>query len=199
MDSNKSFAYTLTPENLQLIQQGVGKSVTATSYDQAGNSTTSTPFSYAVEGLWKAGTAANDVLSFASGIDVLTGRGGSDSFLLSSLGMALVGTALTPAIDRIIDFQIGIDRIDAPNAIAPGQVRDLKQIQALSTTNISQLLSSTAFPASSAAVFRQMDPQIGERTFLALNDKTAGFDAKTDALIEITGYSGGSLSSIQII
>ena len=199
VDSNKSFAYTLTPENLQLIQQGVGKSVTATSYDQAGNSTTSTPFSYAVEGLWKAGTAANDVLSFASGIDVLTGRGGSDSFLLSSLGMALVGTALTPAIDRIIDFQIGIDRIDAPNAIAPGQVRDLKQIQALSTTNISQLLSSTAFPASSAAVFRQMDPQIGERTFLALNDKTAGFDAKTDALIEITGYSGGSLSSIQII
>ena len=199
MSKDNSFSYTLTPENLQLIQQGVGKSIMATSYDLAGNRTDSTTFSYTVEALWKTGTTSNDVLSFASGVDVLTGGGGSDRFLLPSLATALVGTALTPAIDRITDFQIGIDQIDAPNAVLPGQVRNLNQIQALSTTHISQLLSSTAFPAFGAAVFRQLDAQIGERTFLALNDKTAGFDAKTDALLEITGYTGGSLSSIQII
>lgn len=195
---DSSFSYTLTSENLQLIQQGVGKSIMVTSYDQAGNRTDSTAYNYTVEGVWKAGTAGNDVLSFASGIDVLTGRAGSDRFLLPSLATALVGSAQTPAIDRITDFQIGVDQIDGPNPVATGQVRDLGQIQALTTTHLSQLLSSTAFPAYGAAVFRQLDSQIGERTFLALNDKTAGFDAKIDALIEITGYSG-SLSALQVI
>jgi hypothetical protein len=91
-----------------------------------------------------------------------------------------------------------MDQIDAPNAVAASQVRDLGQIQALTTTHLTQLLSSTALPTLGAAVFRQLDSQIGERTFLALNDSTAGFDSKTDALIEITGFSG-SLSTLQVI
>jgi hypothetical protein len=197
-NTNGSFSYTMTAENLQLVQRGVGKNLMVSSYDQAGNRTDSSSYNYTVEAGWKAGTSANNVLSFASGVDVLTGRAGSDRFLLPSLGTALVGAAQTPAIDRITDFQIGMDQIDAPNAVAASQVRDLGQIQALTTTHLTQLLSSTALPTLGAAVFRQLDSQIGERTFLALNDSTAGFDSKTDALIEITGFSG-SLSTLQVI
>ena len=196
---DSSFSYTLTPENLQLIQQGVGKSLMVTSFDQAGNRTDSSPYSYTVEAAWKAGTGNSDVLSFASGVDVLTGLAGTDRFLLTSLGMALVGSAQTPVFDRITDFQIGADQLDGPYAVAAGKVRDLGQIQALSTSHLGKLLSSTAaFPAFGASVFRHQDAQIGERTFLALNNQTAGFDARTDAIIEITGYSG-KLTNLQVI
>ena len=36
------------------------------------------------------------------------------------------------------------------------------------------------------------------RTFLALNDGTAGFLATTDAIVEITGYSG-SLANLAVV
>jgi serralysin len=36
------------------------------------------------------------------------------------------------------------------------------------------------------------------RTFLALNDSTAGFLASTDALVEITG-SSGSLANLAVV
>jgi hypothetical protein len=100
--------------------------------------------------------------------------------------------------DRITDFQMGEDVLDAPVAIASGQIKDLGTIQALSTTHLGRLLNTAAFPALGAAVFRQQDPQIGERTFVALNDAKAGFSARSDALIEITGYSG-NLSNLAII
>ena len=198
VSNDGSFSYTLTAENLQLINQGVGKKLMVSSYDQAGNRTDSSPYTFAVQAAWNTGTEANDVLNFASGIDVLTGRAGADRFLLPSLGTALVGSGQSPAFDRITDFQVGVDQIDAPNPVAAGQVRDLGQIVALSTTQLNQLLSSTAFPALGAAVFRHLDPQIGERTFLALNNQKAGFDSTNDAIIEITGFSG-SLPALQVI
>ena len=198
VSKDNTFSYALTAENLQLVNQGVGKRLMVSSYDLAGNRTDSIPFTFAVQAVWKTGTGAADVLSFASGVDVLTGRAGADRFLLPSLGTALVSSGQTPAFDRITDFQVGLDQIDAPNPVSAGQVRDLGQILALSTTQLTQLLSRTAFPASGAAVFRHRDPQNGERTFLALNDSKVGFDTMNDAIIEITGFSG-SLTALQVI
>jgi hypothetical protein len=37
----------------------------------------------------------------------------------------------------------------------------------------------------------------GNRTFLALNDSNAGFAASTDAILEITGFSG-NLDNLQV-
>jgi hypothetical protein len=41
------------------------------------------------------------------------------------------------------------------------------------------------FTANSAARFT-----FGTRTFVAINDATAGFSATTDAIIEVTGLTG---------
>jgi len=198
LGSDSSFSYTLTPDDLQLIRQGVGKSLVVSSRDAAGNRSESSPYSFAVEAIWATGGSANNVLTFLSGVDALTGGGGADRFVLPSLASGLVRSGQTPVFDRITDFQMGQDAIDAPVAVASGQIKDLGTIQALSTTHLGKLLSSAAFPALGAAVFRQQDPQIGERTFVAINDGKAGYSSRTDALFEITGYSG-SLSSLSIV
>jgi hypothetical protein len=198
LGSESTFSYTLNPDDLQLIRQGVGKKLVVSSLDEAGNRSESNPFSFAVEAVWATGGSAADVLTFLSGVDALTGANGADRFVLPSLASGLVGRGQTPVFDRITDFQMGEDVLDAPVAIASGQIKDLGTIQALSTTHLGRLLNTAAFPALGAAVFRQQDPQIGERTFVALNDAKAGFSARSDALIEITGYSG-NLSNLAII
>jgi len=198
LGSESTFSYTLNPDDLQLIRQGVGKKLVVSSLDEAGNRSESSPFSFAVEAVWASGGNAADVLTLLSGVDALTGANGADRFVLPSLASGLVGSGQTPVFDRITDFQMGEDVLDAPVAIASGQIKDLGTIQALSTTHLGRLLNSAAFPALGAAVFRQQDPQIGERTFVALNDAKAGFSARSDALIEITGYSG-NLSNLAIV
>lgn len=196
--ANGSFAYTLTPENLSLIGKGLGKSLVASTTDAAGNSSLSAPFSYQVQALWTTGTASADKLAFASGMDALTGRGGADTFIVRSLGTALMDTGLTPAFDRIVDLEIGVDRIDAPTAVPAGLIRDLGKIQGLVESAISNLLSPTSFPAYTAAVFSYEDRDFGARTFLAVNDDIAGFRAQSDGVLEITGYTG-NLKALALI
>ena len=55
------------------------------------------------------------------------------------------------------------------------------------------MLTTTAFTPFKAVAFTY-----GNQTFLALNDKTAGFSSTSDTLIDITGYSG-SLSNLAIV
>ena len=198
IDKNGEFSYILTPENLTQIGRGVGKSIVAVSSDAAGNTSTSKPFSFGVEALWQLGSAKNDTLSFSSAVDVLTGLTGADRFVLPSLTSCLISGGVIPSFDRLTDFQIGVDQIDAPNPIAPGMSKDLGTLQTLSTLNLSQLLNSVSFTSNSSAVFRYEDNNMGQRTFLALNDNNAGFDSKRDAIIEITGFSG-NLSALSVI
>ncbi|MDD1433805.1 hypothetical protein MEO42_22450, partial [Dolichospermum sp. ST_sed6] len=46
-------------------------------------------------------------------------------------------------------------------------------------------LTTVNFGANAAAQFT-----FGSRTFVAINDATAGFSATTDAIIEVTGLTG---------
>ena len=46
-------------------------------------------------------------------------------------------------------------------------------------------LTNTTFTANAAAQF-----SFGSRSFVAINDATAGFSATTDAIIEVTGLTG---------
>ena len=58
-------------------------------------------------------------------------------------------------------------------------------VAALDATSIAAKLTNTTFTANSAAQF-----SFGSRTFVAINDATAGFGATTDAIIEVTGLTG---------
>lgn len=55
------------------------------------------------------------------------------------------------------------------------------------------MLTAGTFVANGVATFN-----VGSRTFLALNDGTAGFQDATDAVIELTGFTG-NLTNLAII
>ncbi|MCP9848707.1 Ig-like domain-containing protein [Cyanobium sp. Morenito 9A2] len=153
-----------------------------------------------------SGSSTNDILSFTSTVDRLTGLAGGDTFRLTSLSHALLPTAAGTAIDRISDLVTGLDGIDAPvaralaaavNPVALGSVAELSPaaIAALLTTTSFTALTTTS--SGGAATFSFADPVAGTRTFLAINDGVAGFFAATDSILEITGFSG-SLSALQV-
>jgi hypothetical protein len=114
----------------------------------------------------------------------------------------------------------GVDTIDAPNAVSAADIVQLGNITTLSEFNIQGLLDATNFVANKAATFTvgfvgnqgtasvfggtrdAINNYFSQRTFLALNDSISGFNAKADAIIEITGYSGNpgyGLSALSII
>ena len=68
----------------------------------------------------------------------------------------------------------------------------------LTASRIQAVLTTARFAANGAATFSYNDPSQGTRTFLALNDGTAGFNANSDSIVEITGFSG-SLTNLSII
>ncbi len=101
----------------------------------------------------------------------------------------------------IADLEIGIDQINGLTAIAAADIAQLGTVAALDEVGISELLTASDFGAGLGATFTlasALGSGIGERTFLALNDGTAGFEARTDGIVEITGFSG-SLAELAII
>ncbi|NEP76700.1 bluetail domain-containing putative surface protein, partial [Okeania sp. SIO2G5] len=107
------------------------------------------------------------------------GNAGKDTFFLG-LKDSLLGS-----IDHITDLAIGTDRINGPKAVAAPDVHQLGEAASLSEGDLQSVLTTTAFVAHGAATFT-----VGAQTFVALNDKGSGFDRTTDAIIEITGFTG---------
>jgi hypothetical protein len=66
--------------------------------------------------------------------------------------------------------------------------------QALNNAGIIAKLTTTNFAANFAAQFT-----FGTRTFVAINNATAGFSATTDAIIEVTGLTGTLATSNFVI
>ena len=73
----------------------------------------------------------------------------------------------------------------------------LGAVSELTQSGIQAVLTTTKFVASGAATFT-FGSGATARTFLALNDATAGFSATTDGILEITGYSG-SLVNLAVV
>lgn len=136
-----------------------------------------------------SGGAGNDLISGLSGSDKLTGGAGNDTF---SFGQ---GDSLLMGFDRITDLEIGVDQIDG--LVANSSVRNFGSVRSLNAGDLGQVLNNRSFGANLAASF-SLGSGIGTRTFLALNDNRAGFQANSDMVIEITGYSG-NLSDLQIV
>jgi Ca2+-binding RTX toxin-like protein len=126
------------------------------------------------------GGNGEDLLVGGKDGDVLTGGSSEDIFLYSSLSDSLL-----PDFDQITDLKIGTDRINAPTAIRANNIAKLGTVNSLMELDISAVLTGSSFRANRAATFSS-----GSRTFLALNDNIAGFQVSSDAIIEITGFSG---------
>ncbi len=137
------------------------------------------------------GGNGDDLLIGGLGTDQLTGGLGSDTFEYTNFNQSLLS-----GFDRIIDLKIGTDRVDAPNAVSAANISQLGSVLSLSEADISAVLIATSFQVNGASTFT-FGAGSGTRTFLALNDGTAGFLATTDAIIEITSYSG-NLSNLAI-
>jgi hypothetical protein len=190
--SSGTVSYELSASDLASIRQGVGKSIQVNSRDAAGNTSTSRPLPFSVEASWNNGSASDDTLNFKSGLDVLTGLGGSNSFKVDKLTSAIaVSTMNRLSFDRITDFRIGVDTFDAPVSVNARELQELGRLQALTFNDIGNLLNTgTNFKANGASTFTFDDQAFGSRTFLALNDTNARFSSLTDSIIEITGYTG---------
>ena len=136
------------------------------------------------------GGLGRDLLSGGLGGDQLAGGADADTYKYDRLGESLLAN-----FDVITGFVIGVDRIDTPVAVLAAQLRDnAGTVSSLAESDIQAVLTSSLFPAKAAAVFSYG----GTRTFLAVNDRYAGFDAANDAIIEISGFSG-DLSGLALI
>lgn len=133
---------------------------------------------------YQSGDGGANLLKAGSGADLLTGLAGSDVFQLGSLAQSPL-----EAMDRISDFSVGVDRLDGPMAVAASQVARLGAVTALSQAGLASVLTTVRFLPNQAATFT-LGSGPTTRTFVALNDGAAGFQAASDAVVELTGYSG---------
>ncbi|MBE9234377.1 hemolysin, partial [Cuspidothrix issatschenkoi LEGE 03284] len=131
------------------------------------------------------GNAGDNVITGNSSTNALTGGAGVDRFDYRTLADSVFDT-----LDVITDF-------DATNttgdlfvvSTACTGFSDAGIVATLDTNGIADLLTATNFTADAAAQFT-FGTGNNTRTFVAINDATAGFDAATDAIIEVTGLTG---------
>ncbi len=135
------------------------------------------------------GTCRNNVFIGGIGQDILIGGPGTNTFLFQSLKDSLLSSH---GPDRIRNLKIGTDIIGGPNPVGAGRVVQAGKASKLTTRAIRRVLTNKIFAPGRAATFT-----VGKRTFLAINNNKAGFQAKGVALINITGYSG-DLSKLAI-
>ncbi len=126
------------------------------------------------------GGANNDILTGAGGKDTLTGGLGSDKFVYQNLTDSLLAN-----FDVITDFNAttGNDLFRVSTARA-GFV-NVAAVNTLDAAGIGVKLTNTAFGSNFAAQF-----SFGQRNLVAINDAKAGFNASTDSIIEVTGFTG---------
>ncbi|AFW94504.1 hypothetical protein ANA_C11743 [Anabaena sp. 90] len=126
------------------------------------------------------GGANNDILTGGGGKDTLTGGLGSDKFVYQNLTDSLLAN-----FDVITDFNAttGNDLFRVSTARA-GFV-DVGAVNTLDAAGMGAKLTAAAFGSNFAAQF-----SFGQKTFVAINDANAGFNAANDAIIEVTGLTG---------
>ena len=133
------------------------------------------------------GGAGQDRLHGGFDADTLTGGGRGDRFIFKKAVHSLLS-----AYDTILDLDINKDKIKGRYKGAAADVEQLGSVDDLQPKTIRSILTRSAFVSKGAATFT-----FGDETFLALNNKAAGFQSETDAVIKITGYTG-NLENLQI-
>jgi len=134
------------------------------------------------------GNESANLLRGFSGKDVLTGLGGIDKFDYRDANESLLGAA-NNSFDFITDFNAasGGDQFLVRGARAG--FLNAGAVTTLDSTGIAAKLTAGAFLGNFAGSFTfGTGPAL--RTFVAINDATAGFSATTDAIVEVTGLLG---------
>ena len=145
------------------------------------------------------GGSGNDILIGLGGRDILTGSAGADTFLYNSLTDSLFTNVSTNnQLDNITDFnQADGDRIAFANDFLPSSLFNAGVINAAN------------LQAALVSVYGDRDPSVagsqplnaneavfftfGVRTYLSVNDGTAGFSNSSDLVIDVTNikYKAG--------
>ncbi len=134
------------------------------------------------------GNTADNILTGGGGSDTLTGGLGVDRFSYRTLGDSLLGST-NNGFDVITDFNA-----DAGNDLflvstARSGFINVGAIATLDKTGIGAALTTAVFKANYAAQFTFTSGST-TRTFIAINNSTAGFSVTADAIVEITGFTG---------
>lgn len=146
------------------------------------------------------GGAGNDLISGGADKDILTGGGDNDFFDYntltdSKLGLSWFNVNLSK-VDVITDFTVGEDKFlvqSAPtnNGFFSPAVRYLSvnSVFGLGATVLG-LATLGAYDAAQITV----GSGLGARTFVAINNGSFGFNANTDAFIELTNFTGQQIT-----
>jgi Ca2+-binding RTX toxin-like protein len=126
------------------------------------------------------GNGANNILTGGTGKDTLTGWLGVDRFDYRTLTDSLLSN-----FDVVTDFNALAGNDLFLVSTARSVFSNVGSVATLDAPGIAAKLTNPFFIANSAARFT-----FGARTFVAINDATAGFSATTDAIIEVTGLTG---------
>ena len=126
------------------------------------------------------GDAGNDILTGGLGKDTLTGGLGVDRFDYRTLADSVFSS-----FDVITDFNATTDNDLFFVSTARTAFSNAGSVTTLDKAGIAAKLTTAVFAPNSAAQFT-----FGIRSFVALNDATAGFSVTTDAIIEVTGLTG---------
>ena len=134
------------------------------------------------------GNGAANILDGKTGADILTGGMGSDRFNYKTLTDSLLGST-NSNFDIITDFNAngGNDLFLVTTARAG--ISTGLTVGTLTAAGIGSALTTANFAANFAAQFTFVSGGT-TRTFVAINNATAGFSAATDALVEVTGLTG---------
>lgn len=125
------------------------------------------------------GRGGDDTIIGGNGRDILTGGGGSDRFVYTDLT-----DSLRTGYDKVKDFNAnGTDLFIT--SVARADFVNAGAVASLSNRDISTALNSAGFNADFAAFFT-----FGTREFIAINDSNSNFQQATDAIIEVTGFTG---------
>ncbi|MEL6354940.1 MAG: DUF4347 domain-containing protein [Cyanobacteria bacterium J06627_28] len=138
------------------------------------------------------GLGGADTLRGGQGADYLLGGGGRDTF-----DFRILSESLMNSYDVIGDLNANIDKIKGTQANAGSNVAVLGTTAGFTESEIADVLNTTDFVANGVATFK-FAAQGSTLTFLALNDQNSGFQANSDALIDISGYTG-SISNLTIV
>ncbi|QSX66567.1 MAG: DUF4347 domain-containing protein [Dolichospermum sp. DET69] len=135
------------------------------------------------------GGAGNDILFGGAGNDILTGGLQKDT-LTGGLGVDRFDyRVLTDSLLSDFDVVTGLNANASNDLFLVSTARsvfsNVGSVATLDTAGIAAKLTAAAFTVNSAAQFT-----FGSRTFVAINNATAGFSATTDAIIEVTGLTG---------
>jgi Ca2+-binding RTX toxin-like protein len=136
-------------------------------------------------------------LNGGAGADTLTGGQGADLFAFQ------FGQSLVSGTDRITDFTIGTDVIgiltqDGSTVITLSSFTRAADKTATTLVNLANqvftdangaLAGNQALGVNGAALVRVTSGAIAG-TYLAINNSTAGFQANSDLLVNLTGLTG---------